>query len=583
MNVRTILSAAVAAVSLSAAVASAQIRVGSDGRAHDANNQVGSFGINGGSRSPLTEQYLGNALITGNVTGFKYFRGGVPYADQNSFRGGMPSANFDSFIARSSGVPQGGQAAPLLPGVDNTQRFYGRDTVTPPADFQQQAGTGVYLQRPDLAQRERQERIDHRVRTELIESGALREINPLDVVMPGPVDPLTNLPTMLTASPLLGVRTWRPQNVNDQNFLLNHSELRIENALGRLRLDGATLDRMRGEIDDSVDDARQRQQRQDDGNLSRPVPQPFDAPPNGPLQTKPLDAQLNADPLGNTIRPEGGFERRLPAAPSVQSTQYAELENRLNRYYQDRLKTDEQKHREYLQQLKARQPQAEPKKNTEDTPGPATPPTNVGLRPNPRAIVPDYAKIGRELTRPDPKLTPAEAANIKRPDPVKITSLAQGVKAEGLATLLRDAEVLMKDGKYTTALDKYEAAQEVAPNNAMILVGRANAELGAGYYKKAENNLRIAMQSDPVVTMAQFDLKGMLGEQRLATIVGDLKATATAQRTDPGLVLLLAYLAYNSGAEAQAATYLTEADRRAAGKDQLVNLLRTHWNLPEAR
>src|SRR5688500_10374571 len=101
MNARAILFAAVAAVSVSAGVASAQIRVGSDGRAHDANNQVGSFGINPGGKGPVTEGYIGNALITGNVTGFKYFRGGVPYGDANSFRGGMPSANFDAFIARS--------------------------------------------------------------------------------------------------------------------------------------------------------------------------------------------------------------------------------------------------------------------------------------------------------------------------------------------------------------------------------------------------------------------------------------------------------------------------------------------------
>jgi hypothetical protein len=166
MNARAILFAAVAAVSLSAGVVSAQIRVGSDGRAHDANNQVGSFGINGGSRSPLTEQYVGNALITGNVTGFKYFRGGVPYADPSAFRGGMPSANFDSFIARSAGVPQSGQP-PVLPGVDNTQLFYGRETITPPPDFQQQAGTGVFLQRPGLAAERQQERIDHRIRTEM--------------------------------------------------------------------------------------------------------------------------------------------------------------------------------------------------------------------------------------------------------------------------------------------------------------------------------------------------------------------------------------------------------------------------------
>ena len=138
----------------------------------------------------------------------------------------------------------------------------------------------------------------------------------------------------------------------------------------------------------------------------------------------------------------------------------------------------------------------------------------------------------------------------------------------------------MKQGKYNDALDQYAAAGTVAPNNPLIWLGQANAELGAGYYKRADQHLRRALSSDPVLTMAQFDLRTMIGQERLDAVVKDLKDSAMKQPTDAGLVMLLSYVAYNTGNEKQAATYLSLADQRSGGKDPFYRLLWTHWSLP---
>src|SRR3954454_3687303 len=76
----SILSAAVAIAVSSLAIA--QYRTGNDGRALDANNRVGSGGLNGGgSSSPyaINGNQIGNDLVTGNITAGRGFRGLVPY------------------------------------------------------------------------------------------------------------------------------------------------------------------------------------------------------------------------------------------------------------------------------------------------------------------------------------------------------------------------------------------------------------------------------------------------------------------------------------------------------------------------
>jgi tetratricopeptide (TPR) repeat protein len=308
--------------------------------------------------------------------------------------------------------------------------------------------------------------------------------------------------------------------------------------------------------------------------------QPFEAPQNTALTPQAMGTAVTAQPLKSQAGPTQAIADRL-VAPSQQSTQYAELQRRLNRYYTDRLQTDEERYRGFLTQLRAKE--AADKAALEKTPtAPAAQPEAGGMDLG----IPDYAKISRELldaaraTSPEAMKAAQEQGLAGKPKPVPVKSLAEGIKAAGLANVLRQAEVLMREGKFIAALDQYAVAEQVAPNNPLVRLGMAHAELGGGYYKRGEAHLREALAGDPTLLMGQYDLKGMVGQERLEVMVKDLKETARKQEDDSGLVFLLAYVAYNTGNEQQAGVYLSLAEKRAGGKDEFFKLLRLHWAVP---
>ena len=166
---------------------------------------------------------------------------------------------------------------------------------------------------------------------------------------------------------------------------------------------------------------------------------------------------------------------------------------------------------------------------------------------------------------------------------MRINSLADRVQAKGLRDLLTSAEDLMRQEKYAAALDKYNTALEVAPNNALLRVGRAHAELAASYYRRAEADLRDALAQAPEVAEAQFDLKGLIGADRLQVIVKDLKDLVDTDKTQPRPLLLLAYIAYHTENPEQASTYLEAAQQRVQGDDALIKAWKQAWNLPKSR
>jgi tetratricopeptide (TPR) repeat protein len=171
-----------------------------------------------------------------------------------------------------------------------------------------------------------------------------------------------------------------------------------------------------------------------------------------------------------------------------------------------------------------------------------------------------------------------------KPQPVVINSLASGVPAKGLHDTLAKAEQYMKAGKFSTAIDAYEAAQQIAqgqPVAPLVWIGLANADLGAGYYLRAANQLQQAFARDPALLMAKYDLRTFIGDDRLEVIIKELKAAASKDPTGPTPIFLLAYVSYNTNNERAAAAYLVLADQRAGGKDPIYKLIRDHWTLPE--
>jgi cytochrome c-type biogenesis protein CcmH/NrfG len=175
---------------------------------------------------------------------------------------------------------------------------------------------------------------------------------------------------------------------------------------------------------------------------------------------------------------------------------------------------------------------------------------------------------------------PQTSENGEKPKPMQFHSLAEGVQAKGLADLLKEAEDQMKAGHYNSALEQYELAEQVAPNNPLILLGRANAELGQSYYTRSDTHLRQAFSGDHALLMGQYDLNALLGQDRLQFLVQDLKAIAKSEPKESRPLFLLAYIAYNTNNERKAAAYLDLAEKRAGGKDAVYDVVRKYWSLP---
>src|SRR5207247_1919844 len=155
---------------------------------------------------------------------------------------------------------------------------------------------------------------------------------------------------------------------------------------------------------------------------------------------------------------------------------------------------------------------------------------------------------------------PSAKAPAKKPQPLIVHSMASGVTAKGLAELLKSAEDQMKQGKYNGAIEKYDAAQQVAPNNPLIPLGRAIAELGSGLYVRADTHIREAFGQNPALMMAQYDLRNMLGDDRLQQIARELREAASNDKRDPRPTFLLAFVSYSTGQEVAADGYLDQAD-----------------------
>jgi tetratricopeptide (TPR) repeat protein len=271
----------------------------------------------------------------------------------------------------------------------------------------------------------------------------------------------------------------------------------------------------------------------------------------------------------------------MPTEPSVkplaeaakQSTQIAALQERLREFYESRYGVDPNA----VKPVKPVQPSEEPKKPEDE---PNTKPPGGGMdRPPGDDLNPPKAP-GNDAPLPP---RPGEAGANKpkeKPKPIRITSFAAGVQARGLADLMQNAEALMKEGKYSSAIRQYEAAEQVAPNNGLILIGRATAELGASFYRRADTSLREAFLLDQSMMLAQYDLRQMIGDDRLQFVVRELKDLANKEPQNPSPLFLLAFIAYNTGNEVNAAGFLDQADKRAAGNDAVIKMVREHWALP---
>jgi tetratricopeptide (TPR) repeat protein len=566
---------ALAAATLLAAPAFGQVAAGGGGHALDANNQVGSGGANGTVRTPGPTQ---NDIIYGNVSGGIEFHG--PHErDPAAFFGPVDNV-MANFVRNSGGVPTAYQAQTFQ---GTPQAYYDANRyVPPPIGTERLGSTGGYIGTaltPDINSQSLDARIT--ASSDLLKqrlgetailganSNLLKNNSPVRTVdqdQPGNALLADLQANTYVGSPLYGLQS--DNNALPINGLNGENEALplftppslMPGGTASLRSTAPEIQRMRAEL-------RNNPNEQQNPALA-PLPGQINSAITPPDLTQPIDTQnpskaqnltgssLNAS-LSNSANLAGPQQRSTLMPARQQSATLRALEDRL-RQTQSPLLTALQDQARQHNQIIASQHRAAVK----NAKGPTSRPSLPDLNP------------------PTPNGAGAGSGNGAMPRseaPLQVPSLATGVEAKGLHDLLSSAEDLMRQDKFQSAIDKYTTAAEVAPNNALVYLGRANAELGAGYYRQASLDLHEVFRAEPALLLGQYQLDKWMSQKRLDFITKELTDLAATDKKSEMPVFLLGYMAYNTGHEADAAKNIEEAKKRSGGEDTLLDALQDQW------
>jgi hypothetical protein len=567
------------------ASARAQFQDTTGGHALDANNRVGSGGYNGAA-TPHYDYNVNNNIVTGNVSGLNYFHGNkTTEFDPNVFQGNTGSSSFDNFNAVSSpsNVTQRTTGQPHFTQYYNT----GNQVGAPPTNYVSTPGGVGYIPAPTVSPltptgydaRINQVSTDP-TKGNLLSSG---EMN-----VSGPVDPSSGNASIYSMSPLYGVRA---ADGTQQSSMFNSqtTNTRTLTPADRAKMTPADIQKMRDELNTTVvpnsqngqlnnsqnpgqngaqngTNPNQPQTGQTNGvtdlNVGKSQQLTTIAPQSNNLSAnQALSSSLSNSQVGNSLNSGQGLQNQLVVPPAKQSKQLADLERRFS---QDKAKPTDVEATERLNaEIRAQHaPSQTFDASARPKPGetPSATGDNTSAKPAPQPI----------LTKPD-------LSSGQDNQPYVITSLASGINAKGLAGLMKTAEDQMRSGKFTEAVDTYDTAEMVAPNNPFVVLGRGFAEMGAAYYGKADKDLNSAFSADPAVLLGKYDLKGFLGEDRVKFVHDDLEDIANQEKGARPLVLL-AFIAHNGGDDALASKDLAEAERRGGYAD-LVKAMRDAWKI----
>lgn len=540
-----------AVLALPASVSLAQYRI-DNGFARDANNRVGSGGFNTDRSQQFNGRInglAGNYIVTGNVTQGKSFRGSIGYTDPSAFRGSLGSASFDNFMRDSVGVAQMRGTANPSGNYATLQPYFGAGaTVKAPDGMARDPSTGAFYLQParvtttagdgriDFGGASRPELAQGAISAQRVTGGAGLTTSPFASLSQR--EQLSNLTQVSDFTQLA-----RPTRTNIQRVGEANDELKSGPRVPELELPGES------------------------GSIGLEKPD----------QTK----QSLPESIGATG--QGSVYRNLRAMDN--NTQYAELRKRLE-IQKSLPKLPGSEAVESLNQMNADILEARAKAKEEQggaAPGDAAP-----------RVIPDRGEkqearpesISPTLPGPTPNLVD-DNLNLPRPTEteaktlpglsLEITSLASGVKDKDLGKVLAEAEAAMKAGKFSTAIEAYDRAEELASDDPLVFMGRSIAELGGGYYRSAEIHLRQAYQADRALLLAKFDLRSMLTDERLNSLQNDLAQIARKNDKDSGPLLLLAFIYYNSGFPERSERALEMVQERAGGNDPSAKILKDSW------
>lgn len=570
----TLLAAAVALAGLGASPAWAQQRVNQQGDALDANNRVGEGRSYGTPRGTVNDRFrLGNDLVTRDVTGGHGFRDVVPYGNARGFRDFTAGRSSSQFAGYSSGATASGL---VVNNAQYTRPYYGGShIVSPPSDYARLPGTGGYVPpsalRPFEARNQmramptlagRATAIDPQVNTRLSAQDADRSTSEFASAYwntPGAREPLLSPDASRDAARDNG-RTLSPYTQLSRDARLEPlTQERISQLRAELLRDAAGHPLSPEALDDVATDRTA---------LGGARPVDSQAEGGAPLESQADTARQRLD---ETLLQNAGVR---VADPAEQSSQYAQLQERLRQFREaGAIESLRPVGAARTSPLAPEQP-AEPAEPDESGQTPAQPPGQTpGAQPaqptQPIPGLPDF------FPAPMPRSAPPWAQQPAAP--IEIRSFADGVGSETLKRVYTQAEQLMDEGRFVSAISRYDAAERLVPNQPLTLMGRATAELGAGYYRRSAASFQRAFAQSPELLMARLNLAELIGEKRLAEVKDTLGQRVTAEPQDPDPAFLAGFIAYHSGDLQEAGRLLTLAQERSG--DPFYSEIARHWGI----
>ena len=634
-------SACAAALSLFSTSASAQYRI-DNSNARDANNRLGSNGFNQ-SGIVANNGLGGNFITTGNVTAGRAFRGSIGYTDPSAFRGQVSGTSVDNFIRGSAGFGAQGQfvnnagiARPFFGSSNTVSTPAGFQRLTDGSiTAQRNPVARSFDSRIDFGGLTRQEISSTPSRINLLQSSTSTRLSPISGGIGEAMSasstfapPREMLPASLTAVDILSeytALTRRAGNSKIDTTVEKTPDSRVNSTdiIPDSRLNNSSSGTVgSGNPADAV--------RDPSDNISGKIPNSIG---NTGFNTGQSSAVRDMR-VSRRVNPQlTELQRRLDDVRKSQSLpgddaarSIREVNNNLVR---ERIEAQRQ-----LEEKKGLDDKSKP--NAPKAPGtgagtgagagagaspspdsskpeagkPATMKPDPAAGSAPSEAKPDSTKIPTTPEKPadlnlpmrgtDANLTDLPAAvtppgtSEKTPEnlvpenrvpaglvpivPLQVRSISDGTDADAKPFVTR-AEELMLEGRFNSAIDQFDSAERIAPEDAMIFMGRSIAELGASYYRRSEVHLRQAYERSPELLVARYDIKSMLGQARLEFLISELKDQASANPQDTGPVLLLAFIYYNVEDTTRAVNLLTEGARRNPN-DATIAAMRATWNLP---
>ncbi len=157
----------------------------------------------------------------------------------------------------------------------------------------------------------------------------------------------------------------------------------------------------------------------------------------------------------------------------------------------------------------------------------------------------------------------------------RIKTLASDKKTR-IDEMTREAEAALANGKYLTAENRYRQILLDTNNDPLPQAGLIHAQLGAGMFRSAGNNLRALFQQHPELIAARYDAKLLPPQERLEWIQQELQSVISQGEGGKDAPLLIAYLGYQANSK-QLVRYGLALAQSKSPRDPLLLVVREIW------